>query len=154
MNLVVKLQIEERSSAGSVRGMKKPRPDVVLIVYDTAYISYLKVRDKDIDEETGSRWYVPAKYCLISQAGWDDDGIVGQVHAHSDEFMNKAIWFACLRDLPVALTKLKEKFPQENLPNQVDYTIDYPLRRMDLEPGASIVTPDPPKIKNKQKRAA
>jgi hypothetical protein len=145
MTLVTRIRIEERQSLTP----KEPRtPErkgferLMLIVYDTAFIAKLHERDKNIYDDV-FRWYVPAKYHLHFHDAFDDDSIVAQVHASSDKYREMGIWFKRLSDLPVAIKALKEKYPGEPIPDQVDGVVDFSTDGRHTKPDDSIVIPEP-----------
>lgn len=142
MSQVVRARIEERESPAH----KKERPDLILLIYDTAAI--VRINERDNLEALGLRpVYVPAKYALILQSERADEKLTAQAYAIADELLNKAVWFDGLRCLPVAIGKLKEKFPDVNIPDQVDFCIDWPMFKEDWVPGSTIVEPVPPIVK-------
>ncbi len=105
-------------------------------MYDTAYVSKLNERDEETE------WYVPTKYALTLDEGRTDAGILAQIHAYSDEYMTKAIWFECQRDIHQAIQLLKEKHPGLKLGSKIGFTIDFPLHRERIrETGATVVEP-------------
>ncbi len=124
---------------------KKDRPDVILIIFDTAEIDRLNA--KNHPERYGLRpYYVPAKYALHIHRDWDDSELVSQAYACSNEFLHQAIWFNDFYDLAAALEELKKMFPNDVVADQVDYVSDWPLRSRNFKhaSGESIVIPQSP----------
>lgn len=146
MSQVVRVRIEERESLAT----KGERPDLILLIYDTAAIT--RINERDNFEALGLRpIYVPAKYALILQGGREDEKLIAQGYAIADELLNEAVWFDGLRCLPVAIGKLREKFPQVQIPEQVDFCVDWPMFKEDWVPGSTIVEPVPPIVKKSRR---
>ena len=152
MTLDTKIRIEERPPfvPSGPRTLTRERLQrLMLIVYDTAAIATLHERDKEVLKGI-HRWYVPAKYCLTFQEGFDDSDIVAQAIAGHDKYRAEVVWFNRLRDLPIALAALKKKLPDKPIPDQVSGVHDYPTGRVRHEPGDSLVTFECKKKRKKQ----
>lgn len=152
MKLDTKIRIEERPPFVPSEPQTLTREilrRLMLIVYDTAFIEQLHQRDKNTCGDV-FRWYVPAKYHLHFHDSFDDDSIVASVHASHDKHREEGIWFKRLSDLPIAISALKEKFPDRPIPDQVDYVVDFPTDYRKREPGDSLVIPLPQQKKSKK----
>ncbi|HEY0964414.1 MAG TPA: hypothetical protein VGE31_01320 [Candidatus Paceibacterota bacterium] len=127
---------------------ERERPDLILIIYDTQRIQYLNEEVHQCARYGTRPLYVPAKYAVTYEDSWTDSGIFCQHLASHDDALEHAIWFNAWHDLPLAIAKLKEKFPELTLPDQIDYVLDWPHRadKERLEPGHSFVTPEPPVV--------
>jgi hypothetical protein len=124
---------------------KDYQPKPVLVVYDTQFITIMNERSQP--ELYGSRpAYAPAKYALSLSEERTDDNVFANVKLHYDKYMNDAIWFHCQRDIPTAITLLKEKFPDVTIGDEIEYIIDFPDYRRNIEPGGTIVTPVSPEV--------
>ena len=156
MEVVMVLRVDIRITEKGSLSEESAHNELILVVYDTDYVKKLHAksyRDRILYGAHG--WYVPAKYALSFEErprkysrGGTDSGLFSALTASDDGLRDQAIWFSCLRDLPEVIMALKEKFPQEDFPDQVDYIIDFPFRRNDVpNTRASIVTPKPPKTR-------
>lgn len=147
MDVEPKIMIRERVPSTRPVFSRPERPLIILIIYDTQRIA--ERNEEDQHRLYGTRpMYVPAKYAITYEDSVTDSDIFAQSFATSDNYLDKPIWFSYWRDLPVALQALRERFPELSLQDQVDYTLDWPLRKhVDRRtPGSSIVTPEPPVV--------
>jgi hypothetical protein len=128
----------------------KTHPDLILICYDTAFVEHLNKQSDSRTHGLIRPFYAPAKYALTFSSESCDYDIFCGIYLQTDEYMNKAVWFTHFVDIPIAINLLRERFPKENIPDQITDILDWPLghiRKKGFSPGISIVTPVPPVYK-------
>jgi hypothetical protein len=126
---------------------KPERPELYLYIYDTAFALRRNSEDKMAIAQGCRPFYIAAKYAIYVTNVQEDSGIMAQWPVICDEGMNAVIWFNQRRDLPAAIARLKEKYPNTVVPDKVDFEIDWPFDRMNFRnEGSSIVEPVTPEV--------
>lgn len=138
-----KVVIEELTNETNVmiRGHGR-RTSLILASFDTRAVR--RIRNKRREEYDCKVYDIvcPAKYALTWTHGGDDIRIIAQVLLTHEEHRVSAVWFDDFYDLPVAIEKLHEMFPGEDLPDQVSCLVDWPVNmRNRMYAGDSIVGP-------------